>query len=402
MKHRITIGAGCAVVVCIIAYLVYAPSITPPAKQPTSPTTAPPAPVVQLPPKDLDVITNSIGMKLVYIDPGEFLMGSPANDPDRRGDEVQHRVTLTQGFRLGIYEVTQGQWTAVMNSSPSEVKGDDLPVSHVSWDDAVAFCSKLSELEGRQYSLPTEAQWEYACRAGTTGAFSGNGNLDDMGWYKDNADKMAHPVGQKTPNAWGLYDMYGNVYEWSSDWHRVYPPDAVTDPVGPPSGSHRILRGGGSFSTPWLCRSASRNRGAPAIPGNKMGFRVALKSDGTDGTDGEKDMQVQIEALREQLRRSIAELDAAGDKSFVPGTPIHGRITQVQTYEDGSTSVQLDIGSVDGVTQHMKFYIHREGTYMGTVQISVVDINASVGRVEDNQGKIVVDDQVLTAGQDEL
>ena len=146
---------------------------------------------------------------MVYVTGGTFLMGSPDNEPDRDSDErPQHRVTVP-GFSMGKYEITQAQWKAVMGTNPSYFKGDNLPVENVSWNDAKEFCSKLSQMTGKQYRLPTEAEWEYACRAGTTGPYAGN--LDAMAWYSNNAGFKTHPVGQKRPNAFGLYDMHGNV-----------------------------------------------------------------------------------------------------------------------------------------------------------------------------------------------
>ena len=191
-----------------------------------------------------DPIENSIGMVLVPIPAGEFLMGSPETEPGRRDNEVQHQVTLTKPFLLGVHEVTQGQWQAVMGTTPWKGKefvkeGDDYPATYVSWHDAVEFCRKLSEKEGLEYRLPTEAEWEYACRAGTTTAYSFGDDASELGeyaWYRENArnvgQKYAHTVGQKKPNPWGLYDMHGNVWEWCSDWYGDYPSGSVTDPQG--------------------------------------------------------------------------------------------------------------------------------------------------------------------------
>ncbi|QOV90949.1 formylglycine-generating enzyme family protein [Humisphaera borealis] len=219
-------------------------------------------------------IVNSIGMTLVPIQPGTFNMGTPPTDAD---DETQHQVTLTRGFMMGATEVTQTQWQAVMGNNPSCFKGDDLPVEQVSWDDAVAFCTKLSQKEGKKYRLPTEAEWEYACRAGKSGSYAGTGRLDDMGWYRDNSGDKTHPVGQKTQNDWGLHDMHGNVHEWCNDWYGDYPANPVTDPQGPVGGRSRVLRGG-SWGISFLgCRSGSRTGYAPGGRVDFIGFRLLLE-----------------------------------------------------------------------------------------------------------------------------
>jgi formylglycine-generating enzyme required for sulfatase activity len=180
--------------------------------------------------------------------------------------------------------VTQAQWEAVIRNNPSGFKGADLPVEQVSWDDAMAFCRRLTEREraagrlpdGYVYTLPTEAQWEYACRAGTTGPYAGDGNLDDMGWYSQNSGNTTHPVGQKRPNAWGLYDMHGNVWEWCRDWYGNYPGGLVRDPTGPASGSYRVNRGGCWNYPATECHSASRYFLGPGDRLYFFGFRLAL------------------------------------------------------------------------------------------------------------------------------
>jgi formylglycine-generating enzyme required for sulfatase activity len=226
-----------------------------------------------------DVVTNSLGMRLVWIPPGEFLMGSPTNEEGRYDDEgPRHRVTLTKGFYLGVHEVTQRQWRTVMGDNPSHFKGDDLPVESISWEEAVEFCRKLSTKEGVEYRLPTEAQWEYACRAGTTSRYNfgdSEVSLGEYAWYGGNSDGRTHPVGQKKANAFGLYDMHGNVWEWCQDWFGSYAGGPVTDPLGPASGANRVGRGGGWYNNAGGCRSADRGAGAPGLRDVSVGLRLA-------------------------------------------------------------------------------------------------------------------------------
>ena len=174
-------------------------------------------------------------------------------------------------------EVTQGQWKGVMGDNPSEFKGDDRPVENVSWDDCQKFIVKVNaQLAGERLRLPTEAEWEYACRAGTGGAYGGTGNLDEMGWYDGNSGRRTHPVKQKRPNAWGLYDMHGNVWEWCADRYGEYPSGSATDPTGPSDGGGRVIRGGGWNGVARDCRSASRGGYEPGFRGHSLGFRPAL------------------------------------------------------------------------------------------------------------------------------
>jgi len=233
--------------------------------------------------------TNSLGMDFVYIEPGTFMMGSPEDEPGRYDDETQHEVTLTQGYYMQTTPVTQGQWEAVMGNNPSRLSncGYDCPVESVSWIMAQDFITALNQQQGTTgYVLPTEAQWEYAARAGSTTAFAngqiaetGSGYdpvLDSMGWYAYNSNLLLHPVAQKAPNAWGLYDMHGNVWEWVADRYGTYPSSAVTDPTGQSYGNNRVMRGGSCYDLAKHCRSAHRhyhNLGARYI---RRGFRVVL------------------------------------------------------------------------------------------------------------------------------
>ncbi len=199
---------------------------------------------------------------------GSFMMGD-------REDGLPHKVIITKWFEMGKYEVTQAQWEALMGRNPSDFKGANLPVENVSWDDAQAFISALNARnDGYVYRLPTEAEWEYACRAGTTGDYGGTGNLHEMGWYDGNSNRQTHPVGQKKPNAWGIYDMHGNVWEWVQDWYKGYSGEVETDPQGASTGSSRVYRGGGWLCPAARCRSALRLDFSPGGRGGHLGFRL--------------------------------------------------------------------------------------------------------------------------------
>jgi formylglycine-generating enzyme required for sulfatase activity len=250
----------------------------------------------------------------VRINGGTFTMGSPANEAGRKDDEVQHQVTVSS-FYMGKYEVTQKEWTAVMGSNPSSFQGDNLPVEMVSWYDALVFCNTLSISEGltpaysingktnpndwgtvptsrdatwnavtivansNGYRLPTEAQWEYACRAGTTTAYhTGNTISDNTGWYSANSGSKTHEVGKKAANAWNLYDMHGNVFEWCWDWYDSYSSGAQTDPTGASSGDYRVIRGGSWNYSAEDIRSAYRINTDPSSQFSNLGFRLARPS----------------------------------------------------------------------------------------------------------------------------
>jgi formylglycine-generating enzyme required for sulfatase activity len=264
-------------------------------------------------------ITNSIGMKLVLIPKGTFQMGSPPSDdrPKESKRELQHKVELTQDYYIGAFEVTQEQYKKVMGINPShfqdeklvernpqtgqvlkEIDSSNHPVDCVSWKDAVVFCERLSELPeeekaGRVYRLPTEAEWEYACRAGSKTAYSfgeSSKSLGDYAWFgwdggglydyiyrgNGNGNHQTHPVGEKKPNDWGIYDMHGNVSEWCLDWCGDYPNGLVTDPNGPKEGDYRVHRGGSFARNEPSCGSAFRNGSGPASNNSDLGFRVAL------------------------------------------------------------------------------------------------------------------------------
>jgi len=224
------------------------------------------------------VITNPIGMRLKEISAGSFIMGAVPGDDEANIDEKpQHRVEITKAFYIGVYEVTQAQWQAVMGTNPSYFKGSRRPVEQVSWNDAVEFCRRLSQREGVTYRLPTEAEWEYACRAGTTTKFYWGNNMNgDYAWYRDNSGGKTHKVGRKQPNGWGLYDMSGNVWEWCSDWYDegYYGRSPAKDPVGPSSGMYRVVRGGCWTYYTANIRSSNRVRFSPDDWYYNNGFRV--------------------------------------------------------------------------------------------------------------------------------
>jgi len=219
-------------------------------------------------------------MEMIYCGPGTFTMGSPISEVGRDNDEVQHKVTLTKGFWLGKYEVTKAQWKSVMGNNPSFFGGDKGPVENVSWDDCQQFIHKVNLHRNYGARLPTEAEWEYACRAGSTGAYGGNGRLDDMGWYRSNSKESIWVVGQKRANAWGFYDMHGNVSEWCNDWRGGRYSGDVTDPLGPASDTwwfdngHHVYRGGSWDSLANWCRSAYRSTCYHSNRLKNMGFRL--------------------------------------------------------------------------------------------------------------------------------
>lgn len=267
-------------------------------------------------------IDNSLGMKLVLIPSGQFTMGSAPGDLQSDDDEKQFQVSISKPFYMGATEVTQGQYQKVMGLNPSSFKDSkdnagsaNRPVEQVSWEDAVEFCKRLSMMPDekqnkRVYRLPTEAQWEYACRAGQKGPFgfdSGTGELGQFAWFANNSgDKpidsqevwkatkeeldeylkvlkenrcRTQPVAQKKPNAWGLYDMHGNVWEWCADWYSDYPKGQATDPSGPQKGTDRVVRGGGFHFQSQDCRSAERHGSFPANRVDDLGFRVVVAND---------------------------------------------------------------------------------------------------------------------------
>jgi formylglycine-generating enzyme required for sulfatase activity len=242
---------------------------------------------------------------MVLVSAGTFMMGSSIGESGRNSDELQHQVTISKGFYMSKYEITQAEWKAVMGSNPSYFKGDDLPVEGVSWYDAVAYCNALSEKMGltpaytiaysinktivmwnrdaNGYRLPTEAEWEYACRAGTTTAYYSGDRVVSAGWYDSNSGGRTHPGGEKKENAFGLYDMHGNVWEWCWDWYGDYDTSSLADPDGATSGGSRVLRGGSWNYDAKSARSAIRNRENP----NADGGEYVYVASGTNIITGE-------------------------------------------------------------------------------------------------------------------
>ena len=226
-----------------------------------------------------DELNKLIG-NMVYVSGGTFTMGATSEQGSDAydGEIPTHSVTLSS-FYLCKYEVTQALWQAVMGENPSNLKGDNLPVEKVSWDDCQTFITRLNNLTGKNFRLPTEAEWEYAARGGNRSRgykYSGSNTLSDVAWYDGNSDIEMHPVGSKSPNELGLYDMSGNVYEWCSDWYGTYSSSAQTNPIGHSCGSGRVSRGGCWLSDAGDCRSSYRSGGAPDGRGIGLGLRLAL------------------------------------------------------------------------------------------------------------------------------
>ena len=225
-----------------------------------------------------DVVVNSLGLRMVRLPAGTFTMGSPPGAPMRQEEERPRRVTLTMAFRIAATEITQRQWLALMPQNRSPQQGDDLPVTSVSWREAQAFCLKLSQKEGASYRLPTEAEWEYACRAGDDSPGKA-AELAAVAWYADNSEEATRPVGSKRPNAWGLHDMLGNVAEWTLDVYGPYPRvEEDKDPTGPATGSTRAVRGGSWRSFPPALRCAARSGTPESYQLPHVGLRVVQET----------------------------------------------------------------------------------------------------------------------------
>ena len=220
------------------------------------------------------------GIEMIHVEGGTFMMGATLEQDDDCDDEKPvHQVTISS-FYIGKYPITQEQWMAVMDDNPSHFEGENLPVEMVNWGDVQRFIHILNEQTGKQYSLPTEAEWEFAARGGNKSKgyrYSGSNSIDDVAWYENNSDDITHPVGLKAPNELGIHDMSGNVWEWCNDWFGVYSASAQINPKGPKSGSSRVLRGGGWSSRALVCRVAHRIILTPELRYSRPGLRILLK-----------------------------------------------------------------------------------------------------------------------------
>ena len=223
---------------------------------------------------------NGVSFEMVRVEGGTFRMGATSEQKDEADSDEKpvHGVTLSS-YYIGKTEVTQALWQAVMGSNPSHFEGSDLPVECVSWNDCQEFIQKLNRLTGRNFRLPTEAEWEFACRGGNNSRgykYSGSNNLGSVAWYDDNSGGQTHPVGTKAPNELGIFDMSGNVWEWCNDWYGNYTSNSQTNPTGPHSGSLRVFRGGSWFIDARICRSSFRISSNPTYRNYNLGLRLAL------------------------------------------------------------------------------------------------------------------------------
>jgi formylglycine-generating enzyme required for sulfatase activity len=244
-------------------------------KQKSEAATATPKPTENKP-------DNSLGIQMVFVKGGTFTMGCTSEQGSgcSNDEKPAHQVTVSD-FYIGKYEVTQAQWKSVMSSNPSNFKGDNLPVEQVSWGDVQEFIRKLNAQTGKNYRLPTEAEWEYAARGGAQSRgykYSGSNTVGNVAWYDENSGNTTHPVGQKSPNELGLYDMSGNVWEWCSDWYGAYNSSWLADPIGPSSGSYRVVRGGSWGNVAQRVRVPYRSDYTPGDRNNLLGFRLASSS----------------------------------------------------------------------------------------------------------------------------
>jgi formylglycine-generating enzyme required for sulfatase activity len=249
----------------------------------TAQESAPPSNTKAAPKEFIADLGGGVKMEMILIPAGQFMMGSPDSDRSASNDEKpRHLVRITHEFYMGKYPVTQEQWTAVMGNNPSLFINPKNPVEWVSWQDGLKFLRKMNEKAGGgKWEYPTEAQWEYACRAGSTTIFcfgDDEAGLNDYGWYDKNSGGKSHPVGEKKPNAWGLYDMHGNVWQWVWDWYdpSYYAHSPTDDPTGPATGTERVSHGGTWASAARSARSANHGRIEADHHGSHLGFRAAM------------------------------------------------------------------------------------------------------------------------------
>jgi len=360
-----------------------------------------PPPIAVSIPKPGDVITNSIGMKLVWIPPGEFMMGSPPSESKRDNDEGPvHKVKITQGFWMGQYEVTQDQYQAVMSNNPSHFKGDNLPADTISWNEATEFCRKLSQREGKTYRLPSEAEWEYACRAGTATPFYFGETIgsDQANYYSNDDDgnnskgqyrEQTVPVGSFKANAFGLFDMHGNVWEWCQDWYdsNYYSSSPVEDPQGPDIGSQRVSRGGSWVDGLLAFRSAIRNRNAPTVARVNLGFRVVLEASLLDHNKLSKPNinSDELQRIINQVDAAFKEIDSERE-SRLAAIPDKGRFAVVgvlkksaiftgegslrryRIIDDSSKTVCYAQPTNKAVQEHCETFLERKVGLVGTIK----------------------------------
>ena len=301
MKHKFFLSLLLALVaLCLLAQVPVTRNSTKPKAKPKTEQTAKPAPAKkktnQAAKPSAAKRTNSSGAtssaanakltlknltaNMVYVSGGTFTMGATSEQSSYawNGEQPAHSVTVS-GFYICKYEVTQALWKAVMGSNPSNWKGDNLPVEMVSWNDCQNFIRKLNALTGKNFRLPTEAEWEFAARGGNNSRgymYAGSNNIGDVAWYVYNSESKTHAVGTKSPNELGIYDMSGNVLEWCQDWYGSYSSASQTNPTGASSGSRRVLRGGGWVDYVWECRSSDRHDLTPDNRVNYSGLRLVL------------------------------------------------------------------------------------------------------------------------------
>lgn len=249
-----------------------------------------------------------VPVNFVRIPAGEFMMGSLEGGEGRGVGETRHKVRITKSFNMMTTPVTQELWEAVMGINPSYFRGSNLPVETICWGECQNFISRLNKVSNQKFRLPTEAEWEYACRAGSDSPTYGE--LDEIAWHNGNSGQKTHPVGMKQPNAWGLYDMLGNVWEWCQDWYGEYFGHDVIDPVGPSTGSTRVIRGGARLNSADFVRAACRDAYSPGVRDDYLGFRLVLETGEQDIPEQEQKKENTMErpikdTEREQLRQKL-------------------------------------------------------------------------------------------------